>query len=134
MLRQDNISDISVTEYDGQWLTPTISVLATINVLSNVLVCAVVLSQRRMRTPMNCLLVNLAFSDILVALFAALQIVLRDMVHYSNGLTADILCKFFTGGNLTWLGKQTGLYSLCRSLINTTVLPFQYNFVTSHDQ
>ncbi|XP_020905382.1 neuropeptide FF receptor 2 [Exaiptasia diaphana] len=113
MSLQFNATNASVTtDYDGQWLTPTVSVLATITVLSNILVCAVVLSQRRMRTPMNCLLVNLAISDIIVALFAVFQIVLRDELRYSKGLRADLLCKLITGGNFTWMGSAASTFTL----------------------
>ena len=49
------------------------------------------------RTPINFLLVNLAFADIMVALFIAPQFVLIHTFQHPNGVIGTFLCKFLTG-------------------------------------
>lgn len=86
-------------------LTTTFSILVVVNLVSNSLVFLVVLRHRQMRTLMNYLLVNLAVSDIMVALFIAPQYVLRHFFRHPEGTAGDILCKLVTGGNFIWTGK-----------------------------
>ena len=56
------------------------------------------------------MLVNLAFADIMVALFIAPQFVLIYTFHHPNGDIGTFLCKFLTGGNLT--GAAASAFSL----------------------
>ena len=64
------------------------------------------------RTPINYLLVNLAFADIMVALFIAPQFVLIHTFQHPDGVVGSFLCKFLTGGNLMWTGATASAFSL----------------------
>ena len=64
------------------------------------------------RTPINFLLVNLAFADIMVALFIAPQFVLIHTFQHPNGVIGTFLCKFLTGGNLMQTRAAASAFSL----------------------
>ena len=93
-------------------LTVVFSVIILINLLGNSLVCVVVLRYRGMRSPINYLLVNLAVSDMMVALFTAPQYVLRWTFHHPNGTAGDYMCRFITGGNFIWIGGVMSAFLL----------------------
>lgn len=70
-----NISTNSTNDigsYDAQWLDvlqfTLFAIIFTVSTTGNILVCLVVARTRRMRTTRNYLLVNLAVSDLTVAL------------------------------------------------------------------
>ena len=58
------------------------------------------------------MLVNLAFADIMVALFIAPQFVLIHTFQHPDGVVGSFLCKFLTGGNLMWTGVTASAFSL----------------------
>ena len=64
------------------------------------------------RTPMNYLLVNLAFTDIMVALFIAPQCVLIHTFQHPDGVIGTFQCKFLTRRNLMWTGAAASVFSL----------------------
>lgn len=99
-----NVTD-SLTATDIA-LTTTFTILVIVNLVSNSLVFVVVFKHRQMRTLMNYLLVNLAVSDIMVAVFIAPQYVLRHFYTHPEGTAGDVLCKLVTGGNFIWTGKR----------------------------
>lgn len=80
------------------------TVLIVINLIGNGVVCVVVSKYRGMRAPINYLLVNLALSDMMVALAIASQYVVSWLYHHPYGKLGDYLCKFVTGGNFIWIG------------------------------
>ena len=88
-----------------------ICVLLVADLIGNGLVILVILSCRRLKTPMNFLLVNLALADIMVAVFLAPIYVVSGISH-PEGETGDTLCKLVTGGNLAWVGGLTSVFSL----------------------
>jgi len=93
-------------------LTVAFSVILVINLLGNGVVCLVVLRYRGMRAPINYLLVNLAVSDMMVALFITPQYVIKWTFHHPNGTTGDYMCMFVTGGNFIWFGQAASTFSL----------------------
>lgn len=93
-------------------LTIVFSVLLVVNLVGNSLVCYVVLGHRAMRTPMNYLLVNLAIADMFVATFFAPQYIFRRAFHHPSGKSGDFVCKFLTGGFLTWVGGAASAFTL----------------------
>ena len=88
------------------------SLLVTVNLIGNFLVCLVVIRNRSMRNPMNYLLVSLACADMMVAIFIAPQYILLHTYKHPQGLKGDYLCKFLTGGNLMWIGGVVSVVSL----------------------
>lgn len=93
-------------------LTVVFSVIIVINLVGNGFVCLVVLRYRRMRAPINYLLVNLAVSDMMVAFAIAPQYVIKWAFHHPNGTAGDYICKFITGGNFIWIGGVASAFSL----------------------
>ncbi|KAK3738735.1 hypothetical protein QZH41_018092 [Actinostola sp. cb2023] len=100
---------MSITEIA---LTTTFTVLVIMNLIGNSLVFFVVFRHKQMRTLMNYLLVNLAVSDIMVAVFIAPQYVLRHFYKHPGGTAGDILCKLVTGGNFVWTGGAASAFTL----------------------
>ena len=88
------------------------SLLVAVDLLGNTLVCLVVFRNQRMKTSMNYLLVNLAVSDMMVALFMVPQYLVLDTFTHPVGATGDFLCKFITGGNFMWTGAVCSVFSL----------------------
>ena len=93
-------------------LTVAFSVMVLVNLVGNGVVCLVVLRYRGMRAPINYLLVNLAVSDMMVALAITPQYVLRGTFHHPNGTAGDYMCIFLTGGNFIWVGQAASTFSL----------------------
>ena len=93
-------------------LAVAFSVMVLVNLVGNSLVCLVVLRYRGMRTPINYLLVNLALSDMMVALAITPQYVLRGTFHHPSGTAGDYMCKFITGDTFIWIGVGGSTFSL----------------------
>lgn len=93
-------------------LTFLFCALVLVGLVGNILVCLVVYSYRSMRTPMNYLLVNLAVADILAVTFISPQYVFIHTFSHPIGMTGDLICKFITGGNLSWIGGVASVFSL----------------------
>ncbi|KAK3696882.1 hypothetical protein QZH41_013730, partial [Actinostola sp. cb2023] len=72
----------------------------------------IVQKHRFMRTPMNYLLLNLAVSDIMVAVFLIPRYVLTNAFTHPEGVVGTYMCKFLTGEVLTWVGALSSVYSL----------------------
>ena len=94
------------------YLTVAFSVIVLINLLGNGLVCLTVLRFRGMRTPINYLLVNLAVSDIMVALSITPKYVIKWAFLHPNGTAGDCMCMLLTGGNFIWVGQTASTFSL----------------------
>lgn len=93
-------------------LTVAFSVVVIVNLVGNTVVCLVVFRYHEMRAPVNYLLVNLAASDIMVALFIIPVYVIKWAFHHPSGTAGDFLCKFITGGNFIWIGGAASAFSL----------------------
>ena len=81
------------------------------NLVGNILVCLIILLFRDMRIPMNYLLVNLAISDMMVAVFMAPLYVFNRTNHPSGSL-GNYLCKMVTGDALAWTGALASIFTL----------------------
>ena len=55
------------------------------------------------RIPINFLLVNLAVSDIMIAIFLAPEYIFSLMFTHPDGVTGTVLCRLLTGGNFAWV-------------------------------
>ncbi|XP_078347138.1 QRFP-like peptide receptor [Oculina patagonica] len=88
------------------------SLMITINFLGNALVIFVVLRNRRMQTPMNYLLTNLALADLLFALFFIPRRLLITEFRHPTGWVGDFLCKTFTHANLSWMASVAAVITL----------------------
>lgn len=93
-------------------LSISFGVLVLIDLIGNTLVIIVVVSNRYMHTPVNCLLVNLALADVLIGLAILPQYVLRYAFYHPEGVPGDWMCKFITGGNFIWVGGAASLFTL----------------------
>ncbi|EDO47984.1 predicted protein, partial [Nematostella vectensis] len=111
------------------------SILAAVNVVSNSLVCWIVLKHRQMKTAMNYLLINLAVSDVIVALFMTPQYVFRFTFTHPGGRAGDWLCKMITGGNFIWTGGAASAFTLVAIAIERYYAisrPHRHFFTTNH--
>lgn len=86
--------------------------LIAVNLVGNTIVCWVVKRFNSMRTPMNYLLVNLAISDIVHGIFQIPRHFMYRFYEHPDGVVGDILCKFFTYGNISWVGSGAGVFTL----------------------
>lgn len=93
-------------------LRTAFSLIVAVNLVGNSSVCLVVWRNRRMRTAMNFLLINLACADMMVAVFIGPQYIFLHTFNHPNGLTGEYLCKLCTGGNLMWTGGVVSVVSL----------------------
>ena len=82
------------------------------NLFGNILVCLVVVSFRDMRIPMNYLLVNLAISDMMVAVFMSPRFVFSQTLNHPSGTLGNYLCKILTGDSFTWTGALASDFTL----------------------
>ena len=64
------------------------------------------------RIPINFLLVNLAVSDIMIAIFLAPEYIFSLMFTHPNGVTGTVLCRLLTGGNFAWVGASSSVFTL----------------------
>lgn len=101
---------MSDTLYFG--LTLTYSLLIAINLVGNTMVIFVVVLNKSMQRPINYLLVNLAASDMTVAIFATIQFLVEPTLSRVEPFTATFLCKFVTGGTLGWVGATCSIFNL----------------------
>ncbi|XP_073227819.1 pyroglutamylated RF-amide peptide receptor-like [Porites lutea] len=80
--------------------------------VGNCFLCAVLIRNQEMRTPINHLLVNLAAADICYATFIIPTIILSHNVGHPEGVTGTVLCTIITGGNLAWIGGHASMITL----------------------
>ena len=88
------------------------SALILTNVLGNSVVVGVILKTPSLWSPINFLLVNLAFADLMVGVAMAPVFVLDSTFTHPLGWGGDILCKLITSGNFTWVGGVSSTASL----------------------
>lgn len=93
-------------------LTLTYSLLIAVNLVGNTMVILVVLLNKSMQRPINYLLVNLAASDMTVAIFASIQFIVEPTLSRVEPLSATFLCKFVTGGTVGWVGAVCSIFNL----------------------
>lgn len=89
-----------------------LSVLVIVVITGNSTVCTIILKYRDMRIPINFLLVNLAVSDIMIAIFLAPEYIFSLMFTHPNGVTGTVLCRLLTGGNFAWVGASSSVFTL----------------------
>ncbi|XP_068669948.1 neuropeptide Y receptor type 6-like isoform X1 [Montipora foliosa] len=88
------------------------SVLTIVNIVGNSLVCVVIMKYKLMRTSINCLLMNLAIADMVVAIFFVPRHILVHTFSHPDGVTGTSVCKLLTGGNLAWVGGTASIVTL----------------------
>ena len=93
-------------------ITAAFCFLVIVDLIGNTLVCLVVYRNRIMRTPMNYLLVNLAASDITVAIFIAVRYIFPLLFEHPKGRAGDVVCQLFTGEAFVWVGALASTFSL----------------------
>lgn len=82
------------------------------NLVGNISVIFVILLHRRMQTPMNCLLANLALADSMVGLFLIPRTLLNDLYTHPGGWVGDLLCKMLTHACFTYLAAVASMLTL----------------------
>ena len=109
-------------------ITAAFCFLVIADLVGNSLVCAVVLRNRIMRTPVNYLLVNLAAADMTVALFIAARYIFTLIFSHPKGTAGDVLCQLITGEPFVWVGALASAYSLvCIALERYLAIKFPYD-------
>lgn len=93
-------------------LTVCFGILVLAGLLGNILVCLVILLNRNMQTAINYLLLNLAVADIITVTFVSPQYIFIHAFSHPTGVAGDYLCKFITGGNISWIGGVASVFSL----------------------
>lgn len=61
---------------------------------------------------MNCLLVNLAVADLMVAVFFSPLYIFIHMFTHPDGVSGDVLCMLLTGGSFGWVGASSSAFTL----------------------
>lgn len=92
--------------------TTVFAVLVLCSLVGNILVLAIVLRNSSMHKPINLLLANLAVCDALFSAFLIPRFILIHAFKHPVGQVGDYLCKFVTGGNLTWTGGAASVFTL----------------------
>ena len=109
-------------------ITAAFCFLVIADLAGNSLVCAVVLRNRVMRTPMNHLLVNLAVADMTVAVFIAARYIFTLIFAHPKGTTGDVVCQLITGETFVWVGALASAFSLvCIALERYLAIKFPYD-------
>ena len=109
-------------------ITAAFCFLVIADLVGNSLVCAVVLRNRIMRTPMNYLLVNLAAADMTVAVFIAARYIFTLIFIHPEGTAGDVVCKVITGEPFVWVGALASAFSLvCIALESYLAIKFPYD-------
>ena len=110
---------------DGYIVAFSLSIVT--NLVGNIFVCLVVLMFRDMRIPMNYLLLNLAVSDMMVAVFMAPTYIFSHINHPSGSL-GNYLCKTLTGDALAWTGALASNFTLvCVAVERYLAVTFPYS-------
>ena len=109
-------------------ITAAFCFLVIVDLVGNSLVCAVVLRNRIMRTPINYLLVNLAAADMTVAVFIAARYIFTLIFTHPEGTAGDVVCKVITGEPFVWVGALASAFSLvCIALERYLAIKFPYD-------
>ena len=109
-------------------ITAAFCFLVIADLIGNSLVCLVVYHKRIMRTPMNYLLVNLAASDITVAIFIAVRYIFPLLFEHPKGRAGDVVCQLFTGEAFVWVGALASTFSLvCIAVERYLAIKFPYD-------
>ena len=109
-------------------ITAAFCFLVIADLVGNSLVCAVVLRNRVMRTPMNYLLVNLAAADMTVAVFIAVRYIFTLIFAHPKGRAGDVVCQVITGEAFVWVGALASTFSLvCIALERYLAIKFPYD-------
>jgi len=87
-------------------------IMAIMDLVGNTLVVLVIRLNKSMRTPMNMLLLNLAVADMVVAVFVTIQFVIGPTFEHPSGTTGLLLCKFITGGPMSWSAAAVSVFTL----------------------
>lgn len=90
------------------------TILITICLVFNALVCAVIYRSKSLTIPMNNLIFNLAISDFLIGLFILPRHVLLSKLalRHPTDATGDYFCKFITGSGILWTSSTASGFLL----------------------
>ena len=78
------------------------SIMETICLTFNTIVCISIYRSKSLTIPMNNLIFNLAITDIIIGLFILPRHVFSAAFKHPAGTTGDFLCKFITGSGILW--------------------------------
>ena len=87
-------------------------ILVLVNLVGNCIICAVVLCNRFMRTPVNFLLLNLAVADLYIGICALPDRVFGSLYVHPEGMLGNLLCKIATGDHVMYTGVTVSAFSL----------------------
>lgn len=91
----------------------TFWILILADLIGNILVILIILTNKSLKSPMNYLLLNLAVADIMVGVFLAPGSVLRYFISaLPDGDNGQIFCQVLSIEGVTWLGGASSVFSL----------------------
>lgn len=90
----------------------THSILVTMALLGNILVCLVILKSKAFRSPLYHLVANLAIADLVIVISFTPRHILEGLFHHPQGLVGTILCKTITSDTFTWVGAVASSITL----------------------
>ena len=90
----------------------THSVLVTMALLGNILVCLVILKSKAFRSPLYHLVANLAIADLVIVISFTPRHILEGLFHHPQGVVGTILCKTITSDTFTWVGAVVSSITL----------------------
>ena len=79
------------------------------------------------RTPINCLIVNLAVADVVYSLFLIPMVILTHITSHPDGISGKVLCTLLTDGNLAFVGSAS-------SYITLTAIAFERYYAVVYPQ
>ncbi|XP_068688505.1 somatostatin receptor type 4-like [Montipora capricornis] len=88
------------------------SILETICITFNVILCVAMYRSKSLTIPMNNLIFNLAISDIMIGLWILPRHVFSEAFRHPTGKTGDFLCKFITGSGVLWTSSTASGFLL----------------------
>lgn len=113
------------TDFESATLTVGFIVLFIPDVILNSLLCLAILRTRSLQTPINYLIGNLAFCDILIGIFIFPRHIINHTFDHPQGVLGDYLCKFLTGGGFLWISVTSSGFFL-------TVIAFERYFTVEY--
>lgn len=93
-------------------ITIVFTILVLCSLIGNIIVVVVTIKNPTMRKPVDFLVVNLAISDTVFSTFLIPRFILIHAFKHPHSRAGDLICKFFTGGNLTWTGGAASVFTL----------------------
>lgn len=108
----DNSTDVQGLTTTKIAFSVSLLAIAVINFSGNSIVIHIIVSSKLTKSPMNCLLLNLALADIILGVFLPARFIFTYFVSHPEGTTGAVFCKLFTGGPIAWIAGVASIIFL----------------------